>query len=134
MRASEVLQKCLSRSLGRMHALRQATLLHSVQALIVGQRLTSTDVARAWPDATRVDAPLKAMDRLLGNRHLHAAHQDIYAGSTPFPRTLTRRPIEAMRSVHATSSAYITAKIASPATAPIVPSLACATMIVRQIP
>ena len=79
MRASEVLQKCLSRSLGRMHALRQTTLLRSVQALIVGQRLTLTDVARDWPDATRVDAPLKAMDRLLGNRHLHAAHQDIYA-------------------------------------------------------
>jgi hypothetical protein len=30
------------------------------------------DVARSWPGATRVRAPLKAFDRLLGNRHLQA--------------------------------------------------------------
>lgn len=47
-RASGVLQKCLSESLGRLHALREAVLLRSVQALIAGRRLTLTDVVRAW--------------------------------------------------------------------------------------
>lgn len=72
MRASEVLQKCLPHSLSDMHALRARALLHAVEALLQGRRLTLMDVARAWPDATRVRAPLKAFDRLLSNRHLHA--------------------------------------------------------------
>lgn len=72
MRASQVLQKCLSHSLSQMHALRERALLRSVEALLQGRRLTLMDVARAWPDATRVRAPLKAFDRLLSNRKLHA--------------------------------------------------------------
>ena len=80
MRASQVLQKCLPESLGTMHALRVAVLLRSVEALIAGRRLTLTDVARAWPGAQRVRAPLKAFDRLLSNRHLHGAHEQLYAG------------------------------------------------------
>ena len=71
MRASQVLQKCLSSSLSRMHALRRRVLLQAVEALIQGSRLTLTDVARSWPGAVRIRAPLKAFDRLLGNRHLH---------------------------------------------------------------
>ncbi|WP_045123387.1 IS4 family transposase [Xanthomonas citri] len=72
MRASEVLQKCLSNSLSGMHALRQRTLLRAVEALVHGGRLTLIDIARAWPGATRVRAPLKACDRLLCNRTLQA--------------------------------------------------------------
>lgn len=79
MRASQVLQKCLPESLGNMHALREGVLLRSVEALIAGQRLTLTDVARAWPGADRVKAPLKAFDRLLSNRHLHGEQERIYA-------------------------------------------------------
>lgn len=79
MRASGVLQKCLPESLGDMHALRETVLLRSVEALIAGQRLTLTDVARAWPGARRVSAPLKAFDRLLSNRHLHGERERIYA-------------------------------------------------------
>ena len=79
MRASGVLQKCLPESLGGMHALREAVLLRSVEALIAGRRLTLTDVARAWPGAERVRAPLKAFDRLLSNRHLHGEHERIQA-------------------------------------------------------
>lgn len=70
MRASRILQKCLPGSLGEMHALREQTLLRAVEALIAGRRLTLIDVARSWPGAQRVRAPLKAFDRLLGNRHL----------------------------------------------------------------
>lgn len=72
MRASKVLQKCLSDSLPRMHALRERVLLRAVEALLHGRRLTLIDVARSWPSAMRVRAPLKAFDRLLGNRYLQA--------------------------------------------------------------
>jgi hypothetical protein len=43
MRASQVLQKCLSSSLGEMHALRSRVLLRSVEALLEGRRLTLMD-------------------------------------------------------------------------------------------
>lgn len=79
MRASRVLQKCLSRSLTAMHRTRSRVLLHAVEALITGRRLTLMDVARSWPGAERVRAPLKAFDRLLSNRHLHAEREHVYA-------------------------------------------------------
>lgn len=79
MRASGVLQKCLSGSLGAMHALRSRVLLRSVEALVAGRRLTLIDVARSWPGAERVRAPLKAFDRLLSNRHLHGEREQVYA-------------------------------------------------------
>lgn len=79
MRASRVLQKCLSDSLDTMHRAQSRVLLRSVEALISGRRLTLIDVARSWPEALRVRAPLKAFDRLLSNPHLHAEREAIYA-------------------------------------------------------
>jgi hypothetical protein len=79
MRASEVLQKCLCESLDAMHALRRRVLLRAVEALVRGRRLTLMDLARSWPDAERVRAPLKALDRLVGNAHLHAEREHIYS-------------------------------------------------------
>lgn len=79
MRASRVLQKCLSDSLGRMHGLREQTLLRSIEALLAGRRLTLMDVARSWPGAERIRAPLKAFDRLLSNAHLQGERETIYA-------------------------------------------------------
>ena len=82
MRATEVLQKCLGDALSRMHAQRARTLLHAVEALTHGRRLTLMDLARSWPDAERIRAPLKALDRLLGNHHLHAEREHIYRRMT----------------------------------------------------
>jgi hypothetical protein len=79
MHASRVLQKCLPNSLSAMHALRKQVLLKAVDALLLGRRLTLMDVARSWPDAQRVRAPLKAFDRLLSNRHLQSHREVIYA-------------------------------------------------------
>lgn len=79
MRATKVLQKCLGDALQPMHALRRRVLLRAVEALIQGRRLTLMDVARAWPGAERVRAPLKALDRLLGNPHLHAEREHVHA-------------------------------------------------------
>lgn len=80
MHASAVLQRCLVGALRPMHALRRRVLLGAVDALICGRRLTLMDVARSWLGAERVRAPLKALDRLLGNRHLHAEREGVYAG------------------------------------------------------
>lgn len=80
MHASTVLQRCLQPALGTMHAQRRRVLLGAVDALIVGRRLTLIDVARSWLGAERVRAPLKALDRLLSNRHLQSERERVYAG------------------------------------------------------
>jgi len=41
--------------------------------------LTLVDLARSWPGAERIRVPIKALDRLLGYRHLHAEREHIYA-------------------------------------------------------
>ena len=82
MRATEVLQKCLRDALGSMHALRSRVLLRAVESTIRGSRLTLIDLARSWPGAERIRAPLKALDRLLGNGHLHAEREHIYKAMT----------------------------------------------------
>lgn len=80
MRAATLLRKCLAPVLEAMHALRERVLLQAVEALVVGRRLTLMDIARSWIGAERVRGPLKALDRLLSNRHLRAAREHIYAG------------------------------------------------------
>ncbi len=70
MHAARLLRSCLSVAFDRMHARRCAALLGAVRALIAGRRLTLMELARSWPDALRVAAPLKKLDRLLGNPHL----------------------------------------------------------------
>jgi hypothetical protein len=67
MRATEVLQKCLCDALGSMHALRSRVLLRAVEAMIHGRRLTLIDLARSWPGAERIRAPLKALDPKQGS-------------------------------------------------------------------
>jgi hypothetical protein len=74
MHVTEILLRPLAAALGPMHRRRRNVLLHAVQALIDGRRLTLTDLSRSWPDATFAHAPLKALDRLLSNRHLHREH------------------------------------------------------------
>lgn len=79
MHAVTVLQKCLSSVFSQMHAVRARVLLGAVAALLVGRRLILMDLARAWPGAERVRAPLKRLDRLLGNRHLAQERERFYA-------------------------------------------------------
>jgi hypothetical protein len=79
MHAVGLLRNCLGVVLGRMHALRCAALLEAVRALIAGRRLTLMELARSWPDALRVAAPLKRLDRLLGNGHLAQERDGLYA-------------------------------------------------------
>ncbi len=80
MSATTVLQRCLASALGPMHELRRRTLLLSVESLMAGRRLVLMDLARSWLGAERVRAPLKRLDRLLGNHRLHAERERIYGG------------------------------------------------------
>jgi hypothetical protein len=89
MRASGVLQRCLSSALSPMHALRRQTLLAAVESLLAGRRLVLMDLARSWIGAERVRAPLKRLDRLLSNRRLCAEREAIYAAMA---RWLVRHP------------------------------------------
>jgi len=42
------------------------------------------DLARSWPGAERVRAPLKRLDRLLGNPRLHADRKALHAAMVPW--------------------------------------------------
>ena len=42
------------------------------------------DLARSWPGAERVRAPLKRLDRLLGNPWLHANREALHAAMVPW--------------------------------------------------
>lgn len=89
MHATRVLQRCLAPALAPMHALRSKTLLLAVESLLAGRRLVLIDLARSWVGAERIRAPLKRLDRLLGNRQLHAERERLYGGMV---RWLVRHP------------------------------------------
>jgi hypothetical protein len=89
MHAVTVLPKCLSGVFSQMHAARRRVLLGAVAALLLGRRLILIDLARAWPGAERVRAPLKRLDRLLGNPHLMKESERFYAAMA---RWLVRSP------------------------------------------
>lgn len=79
MHAKTVLQTCLAPALEKLHARRAQALLGAVTALVMGRRLVLMDLARSWPGAERVQAPLKCLDRLLSNRALHLERRLFYA-------------------------------------------------------
>lgn len=78
MHASDILQKCFADVFGQMHATRVRVLIGAVQALVSCRRLVLMDLARAWPGAQRVRAPLKKLDRLLSNPHLQQERSLLY--------------------------------------------------------
>lgn len=84
MHASTILLRCLSSVLGPMHLARRRVLLLAVEALVQGHRLTLTDLARSWPGATWMHAPLKALDRLLSNRHLARTVMPLHQAMVPW--------------------------------------------------
>lgn len=88
--AGSVLQKCLSGVIDSMHVVRFHALANSVQALLISRRLILMDMARAWPGAERVRGPLKCLDRLLSNRHLHTQRERFYASMMSW---LIRQPM-----------------------------------------
>ncbi len=90
-------ESLLSRWLGDRkvirHAVRAGALARVVGALLVGGKLSLTQLGRSLTGVARVKHQIKAVDRLLGNQHLHRERDDIYSA---LARTLvagTRRPL-----------------------------------------
>lgn len=78
MHACSVLQKVLSPVIASLDARNARNLLRAVAALLAGRRLTLMELARHWPRAERIGAPLKCVDRLLGNPRVQALRMQLY--------------------------------------------------------
>lgn len=78
MHATKVLQKILSAVIAGLDVRNARNLFFAVEALLVGRRLTLMELARHFPGAERVNAPLKRFDRLLGNRSVQAVRAAFY--------------------------------------------------------
>lgn len=78
MHACKVLQRIFDPVLSELDMRLGRNLLGCVDALLAGRRLTLTELARHWAGAERVAAPLKRVDRLLGNPRMQAARGKIY--------------------------------------------------------
>lgn len=81
MHAGAILQKILGPVSARLDVRNARNLLLAVQALVRGRRLTLMELARHWPGAERIRAPLKRLDRLLGNCQVHAWRADLYGAA-----------------------------------------------------
>lgn len=79
MHAFAILQKILRPVSAQLDARNARNLLLAVEALVRGRRLVLMDLARHWPGAERVRAPLKRLDRLLGNREVQALRGRFYS-------------------------------------------------------
>jgi hypothetical protein len=80
MPPSRILPQCLGEVFQSMHAATVPVILKAVDALGNGGWLTLTEIARHWPGAERVAAPLKAADRLLRSPVLERHREALYAG------------------------------------------------------
>ena len=77
--AVAIVQKILRPVSAQLDLRNARNLVLAVQALVRGRRLTLMELARHWPAAERVRAPLKRLDRLLGNAHVQALRPRFYA-------------------------------------------------------
>lgn len=78
MHACKVLQRIFDAVFSELDARLSRNLLSCVDALLAGRRLTLTELARHWAGAERIAAPLKRVDRLLGNGRIHAIRSRFY--------------------------------------------------------
>jgi hypothetical protein len=75
------------------HATRAAAVVRVVRALLTGGKLSLTHLGRSLDGAAHVKHQIKAVDRLLGNQHLHRERDGIYRA---IARTLllgNKRPV-----------------------------------------
>lgn len=78
MHALKVLHKKLKKACPTIHQKRLTILILAAQALLVGQRLSLTQLGRWLRSKARVKHNIKRIDRLLGNAHLHQERCAIY--------------------------------------------------------
>ncbi len=78
MHVTRVLSQWLGTQRAIKHRARQQALFRVVQALLVGQRLSLSHLGRHRSGHGHPKHHIKAVDRLLGSRHLHAERDGIY--------------------------------------------------------
>lgn len=78
MPPSTILSRCLSDAFASLHQSTVPAIGKAIDAIGAGGWLTLTAIARRWPGAERVAAPLKAADRLLRSPVLDHAHERLY--------------------------------------------------------
>jgi len=79
VRALDIVHDRIRQSTDFMHAARWAALWRTVEALIGGKKLWLTALGRALPGPAMRKHAIKAVDRLLGNRHLYGERSLIAA-------------------------------------------------------
>lgn len=78
MHALQVLHKKLAASCPFIHQKRLSVLLLATHALLIGQRLSLTQLGRHLFSKAVVTHNIKRIDRLLSNEHLHRERLQIY--------------------------------------------------------
>jgi hypothetical protein len=78
MRATSILHKILRPVTSRIDRRNVRNLFLAVEALLIGRRLTLMELARHFPGAERIGAPLKRFDRLLSNGCVQAQRTAFY--------------------------------------------------------
>jgi hypothetical protein len=75
---TKVLSRWLASSGAIGHAKRSEAVVRTVSAVVRGGRLALTSLGRSRPGTAHVKHQIKAVDRLLGNRHLSGERDGIY--------------------------------------------------------
>ena len=93
MHVEKVLSRWLEQRTVVGHSMRAAALTRTVQALVLGGKAVLTQLGRNRAGSAHVKHHIKAVDRLLGNRHLHAECLGIYRAIAKTLFAGTRRPV-----------------------------------------
>ena len=96
MHVEKVLSRWLEQRTVVGHAMRAAALTRTVQALVLGGKAALTQLGRNRAGDAHVKHHIKAVDRLLGNRHLHAECSSIYRAIAKTLFAGTSRPVLAV--------------------------------------
>lgn len=78
MYALKLLHTKLSKACPFIHKKRLTILVLATHALLIGQRLSLTQLGRRLQSSALTKHKIKRIDRLLGNAHLHQERQEIY--------------------------------------------------------
>lgn len=92
MRALEILQEYLTKNLDKVHAQRVAAVWRAVDGLMHGGRLWLTALGRDLPGRCDDKHRIKAIDRLLGNKGMHAELPRFYCAMAKWLLRRTKEP------------------------------------------
>jgi hypothetical protein len=96
MHVRQVLSRWLEQRTVVGHAMRAVALARVLQALVLGSKATLSQLGRSRAGAAQVKHHIKAVDRLLGNRHLQRECAAIYRAIAETLLSRVRNPVLAV--------------------------------------